>query len=393
MAEAAGHQGRLSSSAAAGSGPTSRHVGEQAQSPAGPDPSRALIRALRYRADEVQLGRALHAVARQGGVARDLAQALLESVAPPFRKAAWELLPVPPDVVCGEQRELFADVGRTRLRRRRKSMGRVDLDFAQPTGDWKLAVELKIDSDFGVQQRPRYESSGRPLLAVVRDPTRDDLAMGGEGWRGAVGWSDLLPRLRGLEVTPSELRQQWRLLLDVAEADGDFAVRRSPPATEVAANRALLEPLRDTLRETSRDLVASRYPNAQAFVADIEISSVRSEERRASLFVSWRRWGDGRIVVEVGDATSAVSEMATWWLPPLGRRDQRQLRAAHRALVREKGYTHVTRERYRADDQVAGNEDARRSQILEAFERRAAELIQAGCLESELRQDAEGRDR
>jgi hypothetical protein len=65
----------------------------------------------------------------------------------------------------------------------------VDLLF-EGTG-FRLLVELKVGSDFGVNQIKRYASAGRRVLAVVRDSDAALEAVGdraGPGWLGACSW-------------------------------------------------------------------------------------------------------------------------------------------------------------------------------------------------------------
>lgn len=348
--------------------------------------SYALIRAMRYKADEVQLGRALYAVARQGGIAPALASAMIESVAPRFAARARSLPPVPPDVACLEQQQLFADVGRIRLRRRKRSVGWVDLDFANPSGSWRLAVELKIDSDFQPRQLPGYLASGRPVIAVVRNPDHDRFDVDVPGWIGAVAWSHLLPRLRALPVRPPELRAQWQIFLDVAEASGDFDVRKPSASTEAAANRALLAPLRGQVLERFQRLLDEAYgADGRQFARGVRVSQVGGDARMAWLRLDWpKELGAGQLVLELGDATSTVVWIRTWWLPD--RRDLRRLRDAHRTITtKDNGFTETTGHRYRADDQAGGADNERRQAVLGTFQRRLSTLVRSGCLDIDVR--------
>jgi hypothetical protein len=296
-----------------------------------------LVRALRYRGDEVQLGRALHEVCLDDKVARAFSVGLLELVlASGGDKAAKRLLErMPAEVTCSEQTHLFADVGRNSLRRRIERVGVVDLDFKGGRG-WRLIVELKLDAPFGPSQRPRYLAARHPLVAVMRRAALDDeVRPGTDGgpWLGAVTWEALLPVLRSLPITAKSTAAQWSELLDVAMEDGDFAKQRAA---------------RTKTGKEAAGALEQAWPDLQAvFVAAV---GKKHGKRAAKTFEDAivPRHGGGRDGAGIGIATSADDQWLAWvtltepqstapaiavsWRPPPGRRAKRDLAAAHARL-------------------------------------------------------------
>jgi hypothetical protein len=329
---------------------------------------RRLIAALRYRADEVQLGRALHAVAQDPDVARSLADALLAAAREGRRgQVAAKLGRPPAGVVCAEQEDLFASAGRLGVRRRVERLGAVDLTFTEPAGTWRLLVELKIDSAFGRdrkgrEQLERYQQTQEPLLAVVRDATTvRDPDPAGPGWLGAITWAHVLPDLYDLPVTPATLQQQWHALLDVTADRGDFTPGRRGQSAEAKANAEILEAIRDDLLHELQDRLRDHYKRDGRLLADgLHATKVGTGDRRAWFQVRRRRPGmpDARLFgVELEQSLSRSPVISVWWFgPPAPGRGKRRSDASHQRLQRDGHVKPVDKRRYRSTRSVAADD-------------------------------------
>lgn len=256
---------------------------ELATAAAGGDGS--LLRALRFRGDEVQVGRVLHAVCQQPAVAHAFVLAVLHSAAANDRfgqRADALLTDLPSSVACTEQAHLFADLSRAMLRRRTQAVGAVDLLFAGDSG-WKLLIELKINSGFGPSQRERYLAARQPLVAIVRDvqtvPPIEDERHDQANWLGAISWDSLLPALLDLPIEPAADRAQWLTLVGIMRGDGDFELRR-PRIPEDAKRSAVvlgnvLEDALLALRESIIDEYGARARHLATAVAADEARAGR----------------------------------------------------------------------------------------------------------------------
>ena len=197
-----------------------------------------VIRALRLTGDELQLNRVLWALCDDPAVAK----AFCESVLRHAEGGTRRLDPPPADVRSVQHRALSGRVKYRRLRHlARKSSDYVDLEF-RGDGGWHLQVEIKIDSGFGETQLDRYSAHG-PLAAIVRAAGPEIAPSDRANWVGVVAWRSLLPDLRALPVAAPASRD-WQQLLDVMEADGDFASERRL-SEEVQATHDLLVAVRD----------------------------------------------------------------------------------------------------------------------------------------------------
>jgi hypothetical protein len=120
-------------------------------------------------------------------------------------------------------------------------LGYVDLVLAQP--NLSLFIEVKLYSDYGPQQLPRYlrgidPAAGEMLISVTRNVSRyrepPDDAM---GWLGSLRWAGLLTALCDLP-TQGPVQEQWRLLLEVLEDDGDLGSAGLSPEDVIAYERS-----------------------------------------------------------------------------------------------------------------------------------------------------------
>jgi hypothetical protein len=334
----------------------------------------SLVRALRYRADEVQLGRVLQVVARDGGAAPAIAEAILESVPREFQRRAAKHLPVPPDTTCVDQRALFAEVGRITFLKRYRAMGAIDLEFSSRM-DWRLGVELKLESDYQPKQRENYLASGRPLVTVVRRPTRSPVKTDTDRWLGEVTWQGLVPKLREVEVGPSLLALQWKLFLDVVSDSGDFDEKPRPASSELLLNKQLLESVRE-------DLIAhflTECTRGRGLTGDAAPNLIASKARRqgqttAQLRLAWKPALEvGEVFVELSDASSGRARARTWWVPR--RRPSRRTRQAHQKL-RGHRFDEMPNGQFVAED----DDLISAAEVATAVNRRVTQIVRSGCL-------------
>jgi hypothetical protein len=290
----------------------------------------------------VQLGRALAAVCDEDDrVALAFVRGVLEVAG--IGSAGTRALVVrdrlPAVVTSTQQSQLFADVGRTSLRRRVGRVGAVDLDFKGADG-WRLLVELKIDAGPGPDQIRRYLNTKAPLVAVVRDPADAAFKVDGDSprnWLGAVSWESITPILRGLPIETDA--GTWNELLDIATADGDLGKRRA----------------RST--QAGRDAAAALDLAWPKLVDSLVLAVERKHGKRAAALVAdshGRRNGGGtsgagvgialpsdrgpyRIWVGLWEADSAAPMISVAWYPPSARAAKRQLREAH-ARIENRGF-------------------------------------------------------
>jgi len=195
-----------------------------------------IVGALRFIADEVQMGRVLHAVVRADGVcANAFCTALLDEASKTgnagrrarARKLLADLGSKP--VKSTSERDLFLSKHGV-LAKKAQRQGRVDLSF-EAGPKWQLGVELKFDDPAKRRQQDRYPAVGRPVIFVVRDPDAfaDPLLVAGDAkhYLGAISWKALLPRLHLLPVEESQ-KSIWDAVLRVSELNGDF--KSKPPS-------------------------------------------------------------------------------------------------------------------------------------------------------------------
>lgn len=283
-----------------------------------------LVRALRYRTDEVQLGRALTAVAHDAAVAKPLLTSMLTRAVGGRASSRQRLLPVPDDVRCIDEHILHARQGRTATRRRSKDAGRVDLDFSGGDG-WRVMVELKINSAFGDRQLERYIETRTPVMALLRNPASAKPRLRSRYWLGAAAWEHILDDLYELPV-PSHDRDVWRGLLDVLRAEGDTDLFPPVGVPEVVDAAAQLNQAADQIFRAFTDLLAA---NHSRFAAD-SLTKLRRTAVRGKPDGPWvgfgiGTWGDTWLWLAVRNFWSRAPRMRLLYYPPPNRRSRLQI--------------------------------------------------------------------
>jgi len=242
-----------------------------------------VIRALRFAGEEVQFGLVLAAICLEPAVASAFSDAVIErghGGNPQARRRAKRRLG---DATCLGEQQLEARVTRRLSRSRAQALGRVDLRFTAD-GDWRFAVELKQNSDFGTQQLERYAKWG-PVAAIVRDASKVTVTRDDPNWVGAVSWGELLEDLHDLPIDPG-WSDDWRALLGIMESDGEFDAG-IPSSREVQAQSTLLEsvslPLVKHLADELRQIYKS---DADVAISGLNASRVRQDRTWAGFAVS-----------------------------------------------------------------------------------------------------------
>ena len=189
----------------------------------------ALTRGLRLRGNEAQVTQAIAAVAQaDAGFARAFVRLVLRVARTDSRHAAnvRTMGDPPAEITCQAEHSVYDEYD--------YGLGRVDLRFDGDT-DFTLFIENKLHSGFGFEQLQRYQAALRVLpderarsglIAITSDvPSYGELDAGAEGWLGAVRWARLYDEgLRDLVITDSDVRTQWRLLIDVLHDQGDLGL-------------------------------------------------------------------------------------------------------------------------------------------------------------------------
>jgi hypothetical protein len=234
-------------------------------------PAHALTWGLRLAGHEAQLTQVIAAV---GSSDPRFACAFVELVLAAASKYAGhpasvrELGAVPQELDCAAEHSVYDHKDRR--------LGRVDLRFDGE--DFTLLIENKLHSRFGERQLARYQQAlellpaGRAgLVAITRDvPSHAELSVRGRGWLGAVRWAHLAEGLRKLPIADPFVADQWPLLIDVLDSQGDLGVTSVDHSLPRAwarylEGRAVLIDLLDSIRERALDVLRSelskRYPD------------------------------------------------------------------------------------------------------------------------------------
>ncbi len=139
-----------------------------------------------------------------------------------------QIQPVPTTLRCTRESSLY-DLDQDR------GLGRVDLRFEEE--NFTLFVENKLGAGYGHDQVKRYLRAlellpshvpRRGLIAITRDvpgygePDPDK----NPTWLGSVRWARILEDLRELQPQDSQVAQQWMLLLDLLDEQGDLGMTR-----------------------------------------------------------------------------------------------------------------------------------------------------------------------
>jgi hypothetical protein len=234
-------------------------------------PLSPVIRALRFAGEEVQFGLVLASVCLDPGVAAAFADLVIARARYGNPSARRRARRQHGEIYCLGEQQLNARVARRLSRARTKDVGRVDLKFAGAAG-WKLAIELKLNSDFGRKQLQGYAEWG-PVACIVRDPSHVVRMTDHPNWVGVVSWDSVTDDLRALPVDP-RWAPDWRALLDVMESDGDFDVK-VPDSREGAAQAELLQKVAQPLVERlAKELRRVYKANAQAAASGLKASRV-----------------------------------------------------------------------------------------------------------------------
>lgn len=306
-----------------------------------------IVRALRFRGDEVQLGRALHAICQQDEtVAEAFVIGVLSHAAmgPDGTQAARFAERIPHRVLCQGERELF-EVRRGHARDSARLAGRVDLYFTDEK-KWQLAVELKIDSPLGPEQCERYLRARKPLVVITRDPTAVPApkvgAKSGAGWLGAVSWSALKPDMEGLPLVGSD-KEIWLELLEIMDQDGDFDQRRPPKKKELQRDIDIVDRVQSSVVDSFRNATVKRYRrNGRELAETMKAYSVHYGGH-ASFAIKTDEGTLVEIVLRHSSTPSPV--IAVTWFPPEKRSAMRSLREAHERLE-SRGFEQRAGKRY-----------------------------------------------
>lgn len=242
-----------------------------------------VLRALRFAGEEVQFGLVLASICQQAEVAAALADAIINRAR--FGNAAARRRARRPhdDVRCLGEQQLQARVTRRLSRARAKDVGRVDLLF-EGSNSWRLAAELKLNSDFGPAQLERYSDWG-PVAAVVRDSSKVAPMKENPSWIGAASWRSLVEDLRSLPVD-ARWQRDWLGLVDIMEADGDFDVD-VPSSREEQAQVELLESLASPLVEhLATELTRVHKARAKTAASGLKSTAVRRGRGWAGVGIS-----------------------------------------------------------------------------------------------------------
>lgn len=271
-----------------------------------------VISALRVAGDEYQLGRVLAALCTSPEVARAFLQVVLVGASEndALRDRVTDVR-LPRHIACSPEHALIR-TGRGAVRGQAKQLGRADLFFE--ARDFKLVVELKIDSAYRKQQIRRYLRSGAHVLSIVRVPGAAQLGETideDDRWLGEVSWAEIAEALASLPIAGKD-REVWLDLLAVLEADGDFDPAKLRRATEADGELAFsagcdaLERLKRRRRLSSLELGLIRTfavappqlgrSRGWADIVDEEVTSFfrvgvrRAKSRTPEIVFDWMPW-------------------------------------------------------------------------------------------------------
>lgn len=210
-------------------------------------PEHAVLRGLRRAGNEPQLTQVLAAAfAADGVAAAEFVRSLLRNLNEDSHDSV-------PDTLSCRAEEVVTE-------------GRLDLRFGSADGMWDFIVELKLGAGYGRDWLRRYSNALSDdagyayVAAITRDVPVGEPPRGAErGWLGAVRWRHLLADLRGLTFADTQLQSQWRLFLDVLEAEGSMGFTRADPRLfdDYARARLAINHVEDLLRAIQHPLLGS----------------------------------------------------------------------------------------------------------------------------------------
>ena len=242
------------------------------------DTNLALLRSLRRAGDEPQLTRAIGELAQADAV---FARGLLETLvrAAPRGRQVMNRLDNDQAVECNIERMLYAD-GDVK--------GRIELVLGHER--LRLFIEVKLYSDYRQNQLFDYLEAIEPhrgecLISVTRNVSRfreppDDAP----GWLGSVRWARLGPDLRNLP-SPGPIREQWNLLLELLEEDGELGSIKLTRELISAYERAdeATSTLSDFLEQIAHDALHRVRSELSGGSADRSAASFRTLRRNKKL--------------------------------------------------------------------------------------------------------------
>lgn len=181
------------------------------------------------------------------------------------RRGASDLGPAPAELRCRAEVTLHNRAGH--------DVGRVDLVFDDgDVGEFCLLVELKLHSQYGIAQLPRYldglaavEASRKALIAVTKTAplAGESYASKNDLWLGSLRWSVLYDQLAALAPSAPALGAAWRAILRLLREQGDLGPMDldlsliDAWAKRDAAERQIMELLTDLARPTEEALRAA----------------------------------------------------------------------------------------------------------------------------------------
>ena len=210
---------------------------------------------------------------------------------PRVRSQEMKLGEVPHELECLAEHSVFYASA--------EGLGRVDLPFDGGT-DFTLFVENKLHSGYGRDQLKRYRTAleslpkdrqRRGLVAIARNvPGYGDLPGGADHWLGSVRWTHLLPALRRLQPVSPAVTEQWLLLLEVLEAQGDLGM--------TAVDTGLVEAWSQYLRARGHlaDILDGVWEYGLGVLRrELKVVYKRSEEGLADV---WRKANRERVLLQ-----------------------------------------------------------------------------------------------
>jgi hypothetical protein len=180
--------------------------------------------------------------------------------------------------------------------------------------------------------RPKAEE---PQLSLQSDDLR-------RHWLGLVDWQRLSPALRGLEVSPVELHQQWHELLSQMEADGDFDSK--PKLAELEYEVKWLEKYKDQIVQDYRGAIrnaAATWPELGPLADRVE-PDLRKNPSQGFAWLGLRLSIDREQVNEVwigirpGYLSTPTVEVGWYQFASVPPRLRATLRAAEHRLIDQK---------------------------------------------------------
>jgi len=337
-----------------------------------------VIRALRFAGEEVQFGLVLASVCLDPRVAAAFVDVVIARARYGSPAARRRVRRPRREIYCLAEQQLNARVTRRLSRARTKDVGRVDLKFAGG-GGWRLAVELKLNSDFGPKQLERYAEWG-PVACIVRNPSKVARMTGHPNWIGIVSWDSIVDDLRALPVDPRWLAE-WHALLDVMKSDGDFDIE-VPDSREAAAQAHLLESVAESLVEhVARELRHVYKTNAEPTASGLKASRVFQSRTWAGVGIDGP---DGPwLWIAIRNLWSPAPRVSIDYYPFTDWRAKRRLTAAHARIESRLGFER-RRDTFRMEKPMPHLEHAGAAELEAAVGKILSALVDARVFDVEI---------